>query len=158
MTSDEIKAQVSDYDPDTTGGASAIWLKEIAYQLAVLNERELRVTETLALRMNAIEMHLKRLGSPVGADSDKTAHGGIDGFEPPPVGIFNSHRFVKVRGNRFCGHCGAGEHHATHERTTRTDPQTASIQDKENLRCSIEDAMRRSDRIQPRVPDDSSEI
>jgi len=44
------------------------------------------------------------------------------------------------------------------ERTTRPDPQTAPIQDKESLRCLIEDAMRRADRIRPRVPDDSSEI
>jgi hypothetical protein len=137
MTSDEIQHYIATKSPIVE--TRPLW--EIAYQLAVMNEQRSKQMDRILEQGDTIQESFQALGSPVGADSDKTVRRGIEGFEPPPAGIFNSHRFVKVRGNRFCGHCGAGEHHAIHtadERTTRPDPQAASIQ--------------------TRVPDDSSEI
>jgi hypothetical protein len=196
MTSDEINAQVSDYDPDTTGGASAIWLKEIAYQLAVLNERK----DVPKLKHNPFG---EVLGSPVSADSDKPLRGGHQeddagvpgGIEPycrwcrlikrdweaspecpaNPAGRFGADSDKTVRGSMRTirrlhsmlanvlrpimsdDTAKAGfsdwladaieqqfiliDKHDADERTTRPDPQTASIQP-QNVR----------------VPDDSSEI
>ncbi len=115
MTSDEIKAfNVNDTNSDIT------MLREIAYQLAVMNER---ATKLELLQSSPWPGAIARefpanldqaLGSIVPAGSESAVRGGIEGFEPPPVGVFAHHIFVRIFNNRFCGHCGAGEHHAIH--------------------------------------------
>ncbi len=77
MTSNEIQGL-------TPGTEENRWLREIAYQLAVMNERNAKKDADDAAWYKARGIPLPmRLGSPVGADSDNTVRGGHqDKIEP----------------------------------------------------------------------------
>jgi hypothetical protein len=141
MTSDEI--QKSDIDPRAT----FYWLKEIAYQLAVMNEHrndEWRWEQERYWdeqeRLNA-----KSSGSKVGAGSESEVRGDRWRGELCRRGF---HRFDgPVRNDSRCLNCGwtsgeiftaqheenvrAGMEYKANERTTPPNPQTTSIQTKE---------------------------
>ena len=123
MTSEEIKRfLVMDADGRQLLHAknSEFWLAEIAYQLAVGNEARQTFK---GLEYGGVECGNSLAAPPAS---------GIEGFEPPPLGgIPESHTFDRVKGNRFCGRCGAGEYHAIHTRTTPPNPQTSPIQSQE---------------------------
>jgi hypothetical protein len=86
MTSDEIQSHravySADQDPPCNGDTTDLaysqicWLKEIAYQLAVMNEREDQQDRQLIEHQRAIEdlIH-ERLGSNVGAGSETEVRG-----------------------------------------------------------------------------------
>lgn len=103
MTSTEILEKVWAGDDGTD--ANQFWLQEIAYQLAVMNERnqtEHSANQTVQAASRNINI-------------------GFDGFEPPVTGD-SEHIFHRIEGNRFCGKCGAGEFHAIHTRMSVSVP------------------------------------
>jgi hypothetical protein len=124
VTSQEITAHVERWHLINQAGANPQW--EIAYQLAVMNERNASGDE------EGIQRMLKKvgLGSPVNTESHPEVRGsdspssdtsqtkppGIEGFEPPVDPSVNIHTYRRGRpDNRFCCKCGAGEFHAIHD-------------------------------------------
>lgn len=91
-------------------------LKEIAYQLAVMNERS-NVAPRDELRIHPD--YGGTLGSPAveGQDAKRAAtEEGIEGFEPPIPGEWSIHTYRQAHpDSRFCCKCGAGEFHLIHD-------------------------------------------
>ncbi len=124
MTSDEIlHTPIS--NPDL------MFVKEIAYQLAVIREDKLRNTELLALRVGALEMRLQHLGSTVGADSDKALR------EKCPNCSHQPDAKPLSRDNARCLDCGRwvylDRYYVADERTARSNPQPDKIQTRSTL-------------------------
>ena len=147
MTSQQIEQ--SDTFQESPDMSQAIWLKEIAYQLAVQNERFARIEERGVERIltkagfltdpadiepvkfqelyeaarSYMENKTMYPGTSLKHDKLKAAIAAIDGqgFEPP-VKTSPYHTFMKVEGNRFCGQCGAGEQHSIHSQPERGIP------------------------------------
>ncbi len=125
MTSQEIKdhiASLSMQTSDTRDFPFPFW--EIAYQLAVMNERQEKPLQ-IGHAMSAHEIEelarqgfqkVQSLGSPVNPDSHTEVRGsGPEGFEPPPTHCDSIHTYRRSHPyNRFCGKCGAGEFHNIH--------------------------------------------
>jgi hypothetical protein len=136
MTSDDIQKAPEDWNYNDSALILACWLKEIAYQLAVMNERNASADQ------QAVDAMLKKvgLGSKVGAGSETEVRGGRGGG--PYVEEILAHQ---RRQRQLEGQLEAANQHVKilqeqlDERTTPPNPQTSSIQ-----RTS--------------VPDDSSEI
>jgi hypothetical protein len=135
MTSDEIK-NATNLDSQYFW----LWLKEIAYQLAVSNERNAKKDqqEELDIFAQDTERRLMKnmsVASPVGTDSSTEVRGEIcrEGW----------HRFNEFRATKpyelppdywRCLNCGwtraeiQAVQPSANTRTTRSDPQTAAVQ------------------------------
>jgi hypothetical protein len=121
MTSDEIQqvlANLRELGKGNPAVGNILPLWEIAYQLAVMNERKSEkgvYAKGVADGQKALMM-AQSLGSPVGEDSDKTVRDGgeLSDFVPPVRIPFDQHSFAPVAGNQYCGHCGAGRLHLVH--------------------------------------------
>jgi ribosomal protein S27AE len=111
VTSQEIKDEVLPPTDNVEFFYVQKWLKEIAYQLAVMNENYGKL-----LQKTINEIH--SLGSPVHPDSHTEVRGSgfpQEGFESPAVEVDSIHTYQRSHpDNRFCGKCGAGEFHAIH--------------------------------------------
>jgi hypothetical protein len=137
MTSDEIQRTIdrgkklgADGDEEA---AKRLPLWEIAYQLAVMNERNASGDQ------QAVDAMLKKvgLGSPVGADSDKAVRGSDERSNRNNLDRWNMPDWVCKCGyaNRAirskCRNFACGLPRPADERTTRPDPQAANIQTQE---------------------------
>jgi hypothetical protein len=148
MTSDELRRVITG---EVLCPVDPLW--EIAYQLAVMNERNASGDE------QAVDAMLKKvgLGSKVGAGSETEVRGKDKPDLDMPDWICQC-GYTNLAVRSKCRNFICGLPRPADRRTTPPNPQTSSIQTKEDLRCSIEDAMRRSERQRTAVPDDSSEI
>lgn len=145
MTSDEIKAYILKSQPGSPRRiSSGFWLREMAYQLAVMNDgyrteagkllaenTELRNRIKNLERLANSELPQKDADSAPGKsqticgqclqDITGTDHRGKcpespEGFEAPILGGGSIHRYRRGHPqNRFCCLCGAGEHHPIHD-------------------------------------------
>jgi hypothetical protein len=139
MTSDEIQNCERTLGQGIDLAAALEWLQEIAYQLAKQTEQQ---TESVRLLARSVELTEKNsLGSPVGADSDKSLRGECD--RKFRTMLANALRPILTEQSKTAGFsdwlADAIEQQFilidrdyidrdADERTTRPDPQAAAIQ------------------------------